>query len=52
MLEIKSKSAMLGYLNAPTPFTHDGWFKTGDQVEEKGDSLKIIGRKSEIINNK
>mgnify|MGYP003970749697 CR=1 FL=1 len=50
LLEIKSKSAMLGYLNAPTPFTHDGWFKTGDQVEEKGDSLKIIGRKSEIIN--
>ena len=50
MLEIKSKSAMLGYLNAPNPFTNDGWFKTGDRVETKGDSLKILGRKSELIN--
>ena len=34
MLEIKSKSSMLGYLNAPSPFTDDGWFKTGDSVEK------------------
>ena len=26
MLEIKAKSSMLGYLNAPNPFTKDGWF--------------------------
>ena len=32
LLEIKAKSAMLGYLNAPSPFTEDGWFKTGDEV--------------------
>lgn len=50
MLEIKSKSAMLGYLNAPSPFTTDGWFKTYDLVEERGDCLKIIGRESELIN--
>ena len=50
MLEIKAKSAMLGYLNAPSPFTDDGWFKTGDTVEVKGEYIKILGRKSEIIN--
>ena len=50
MLEIKAKSAMLGYLNAPNPFTDDGWFKTGDLVEVNGEYIKILGRKSEIIN--
>ena len=50
MLEIKAYSAMLGYLNAPSPFTEDGWFKTGDVVEVNGDYIKILGRKSEIIN--
>ena len=50
MLEIKAKSAMLGYLNAQSPFTEDGWFKTGDAVEVKGEYLKILGRNSEIIN--
>ncbi len=50
MLEIKANSAMLGYLNAPSPFTKDGWFKTGDSVEVDGDFIKILGRKSEIIN--
>jgi len=50
LLEIKAEAAMLGYLNAPSPFTEDGWFMTGDQVEVDGDYLKILGRKSEIIN--
>jgi acyl-CoA synthetase (AMP-forming)/AMP-acid ligase II len=50
MLEIKSASAMLGYLNAPSPFTADGWFKTGDAVEVDGDYLRILGRQSELIN--
>ena len=50
LLEIKAESAMLGYLNAPTPFTHDGWFKTGDSVLVDGEYFKILGRKSEIIN--
>jgi acyl-CoA synthetase (AMP-forming)/AMP-acid ligase II len=49
-LEIKSSSSMLGYLNAPSPFTHDGWFMTGDQVQQKGDGLHILGRSSDIIN--
>jgi acyl-coenzyme A synthetase/AMP-(fatty) acid ligase len=50
LLEIKAESAMLGYLNSPSPFTEDGWFMTGDQVEEDGEYIKILGRKSEIIN--
>jgi acyl-CoA synthetase (AMP-forming)/AMP-acid ligase II len=41
---------MLGYLNAPAPFTPDGWYITGDVVEIDGEWLKILGRKSEIIN--
>jgi acyl-CoA synthetase (AMP-forming)/AMP-acid ligase II len=50
ILEIKAQSAMLGYLNAPTPFTADGWFSTGDAVEVNGEYLRILGRKSEQIN--
>jgi acyl-CoA synthetase (AMP-forming)/AMP-acid ligase II len=50
LLEIRAKSAMLGYLNAPSPFTEDGWFQTGDAVEVRGPYLKILGRTSDIIN--
>lgn len=50
LLEIKAESAMLGYLNAPSPFTEDGWFKTGDAVEVEGEYFRILGRKSELIN--
>ena len=49
-LWIKAKTAMLGYLNAPSPFTKDGWFNTGDRVEVKGEYIKFLGRESEIIN--
>jgi acyl-CoA synthetase (AMP-forming)/AMP-acid ligase II len=41
---------MLGYLNAPSPFTDDGWFNTNDAVEVDGDYVRILGRKSDIIN--
>lgn len=50
ILQIKAESAMLGYLNAPSPFTEDGWFITGDEVLQKGNYIKILGRKSEMIN--
>jgi long-chain acyl-CoA synthetase len=50
LLEIKAQSAMLGYLNAPNPFTDDGWFKTGDAVEIDGEYMRILGRKCEVIN--
>jgi acyl-CoA synthetase (AMP-forming)/AMP-acid ligase II len=41
---------MLGYLNAPSPFTEDGWFRTGDAVEVGEEYIRILGRQSEIIN--
>ncbi len=50
LLHIKAQSAMLGYLNAPSPFTADGWMNTGDEVEQDGEYLRILGRRSEIIN--
>lgn len=50
ILHIKADSAMIGYLNAPSPFTEDGYFITGDMVEQDGEYFKILGRKSEIIN--
>ncbi len=49
LLQVKAVSAMLGYLNAPSPFTEDGWFVTGDAVELEGEYLKILGRRSELI---
>ncbi len=50
ILWIKSRSAMLGYLNHDDPFDEHGWFNTNDVVEIHGDYLKILGRQSEIIN--
>lgn len=49
-LFIRAQSAMLGYLNAPSPFDADGFFDTGDLVEQDGDWLRILGRASEVIN--
>ncbi len=50
VLWVKSDKAMLGYLNAPYSFDDDGYFNTQDQVEVDGDYVKILGRRSEIIN--
>ena len=50
LLEIKAKAAILGYLNAPSPITEDGWFRTGDAVEVDGEWIRILGRRTEIIN--
>jgi acyl-CoA synthetase (AMP-forming)/AMP-acid ligase II len=49
-LWIRAESAMLGYLNAASPFDADGYYDTGDMVERDGDWLRIIGRESEVIN--
>ena len=51
-LWLKSKTQVLGYLNTKTDsFTDDGWFKTGDLVEETGDGyIRIVGRNKEMIN--
>ena len=50
ILWIRSKYAMLGYLNAPPKFDADGWFNTQDQVETDGEWIRILGRVSDIIN--
>ncbi|NOU17189.1 MAG: long-chain fatty acid--CoA ligase [Bacteroidales bacterium] len=50
VLWIKSRQAMLGYLNAENPFDKDGWYNTGDRVEVDGEYYRILGRESEIIN--
>ena len=50
LLELKCSTAMIGYLNAPQPFTSDGWFRTGDAIELNGNRLRILGRQSEMIN--
>jgi long-chain acyl-CoA synthetase len=50
ILQIKADSAMLGYLNAPSPFTEDGYFITGDRVELNGEYMRFLGRDSELIN--
>ncbi|MGH8081727.1 MAG: class I adenylate-forming enzyme family protein [Lysobacter sp.] len=50
ILWIRTDAAMLGYLNAPSPFDQEGWLNTGDKVEERNGYLRILGRESEIIN--
>ncbi len=49
VLLIRSANRMLGYLNAPSPFV-DGWYNTGDIVEEQDGFIKIVGRASEVFN--
>jgi len=50
VLQIRSRSKMLGYLNAPSPFDAEGWYDTKDVVEQKGGSYKVVGRASDVIN--
>lgn len=50
ILQIKSESAILGYLNYPSPFTDDGYFITGDIAETDGEYYRILGRKTDLIN--
>ena len=49
-LWIKSKTQILGYLNADMSAFKDGWFKTGDLVLRDAEYLKIVGRSKELIN--
>lgn len=50
VLEIRSQTRMLGYLNAESPFDSQGWYNTKDIVEERDGYYKVIGRESEVIN--
>ncbi len=51
-LWLKSPSRILGYLNADNSILpDDGWYRTGDLVEETGDGFfRIVGRRSDQIN--
>lgn len=49
-LHVRAHSSMMGYLNAPSPFDEEGWMDTQDQVEVDGDYIRILGRRSDVIN--
>ncbi|MGW7358321.1 class I adenylate-forming enzyme family protein [Streptomyces sp. NPDC054802] len=51
-LQLRTKTQFLGYLNySNEAVTADGWFRTGDLVEESRDGyIKVKGRAKEIIN--
>lgn len=51
-LWLKTSSRILGYLNADeSSLEADGWYRTGDLVEEAEEGyLRIIGRQSALIN--
>jgi long-chain acyl-CoA synthetase len=40
-LRIRARSAMLGYLNHPSPFDADGWLDSRDLVETDGEWLRF-----------
>ncbi len=50
VLQIRSQTRMIGYLNAGNPFDKDGWYNTKDIVEQRDEFYKVIGRTSEVIN--
>ncbi|OQY05506.1 MAG: AMP-dependent synthetase [Bacteroidetes bacterium 4572_117] len=50
VLFIKAKTSILGYLNAASPFDSEGWYDTGDRVEQKGEYIRFLGRENDIIN--
>jgi len=50
VLEIRSQTKMLGYLNAPSPFDNEDWYNTQDIVVERDGYYKITGRTSDVIN--
>jgi acyl-CoA synthetase (AMP-forming)/AMP-acid ligase II len=49
-LQLRANTSMLGYLNAPSPFDAQGWFDTGDSIEQDGNYYRVLGRASDIIN--
>lgn len=50
VLQIRSSSRMLGYLNAASPFDSEGWYDTKDIVDVKGEYYKVTGRISDVVN--
>jgi acyl-coenzyme A synthetase/AMP-(fatty) acid ligase len=51
-LWLRSRTQVAGYLNATNErFTEDGWFRTGDKVEQgPNGTIRVLGRMGEMIN--
>jgi acyl-coenzyme A synthetase/AMP-(fatty) acid ligase len=51
-LWLRSRTQIAGYLNASNErFTEDGWFRTGDKVEQgPNGTIRVLGRMGEMIN--
>jgi acyl-CoA synthetase (AMP-forming)/AMP-acid ligase II len=51
-LWLRSRTQIAGYLNASNEcFTTDGWFRTGDKVEQgPNGTIRVLGRMGEMIN--
>jgi non-ribosomal peptide synthetase component E (peptide arylation enzyme) len=50
-LQVRGPLLFSGYLNsAEDPFTPDGWFRSGDLAERRGEYFAITGRSKDIIN--
>jgi len=50
-LWVRGADSMLGYLSGePSGFADDGWYDTGDMVEQDGPYLRFVGRASQMIN--
>lgn len=52
-LQVRSANAMAGYdtiSNQTNRWTQDGWFQTGDVVEQVGDRYYFAGRQTDMIN--
>jgi acyl-CoA synthetase (AMP-forming)/AMP-acid ligase II len=49
-LWVRGRSAMVGYLNAASPFDAEGWLNTGDLVETDGEYFRFLGRQLDVIN--
>lgn len=50
-LQVRGPLLFSGYLNSPeNPFTPDGWFRSGDLAEPRGEYFAITGRSKDVIN--
>jgi cyclohexanecarboxylate-CoA ligase len=53
-LQVRGPLLFTGYLNNPSEnqkaFTADGWFRTGDLAERRGEYFAITGRSKDLIN--
>lgn len=50
VLQIRSTTRMMGYMNADQPFDQAGWYNTKDRVEEEDGYIKIVGRMNDLVN--